>query len=408
MNSDKLKSISEINEKIEKGDVQVFTASEIKKMSKVSVEDVDVVTTGTCGIMSGTSAIFHFKISEPGAFRKVKEIYLNGVPGFPGPCPNENLGSVDLIVYGTSKSIYDHNYGGGFLFKDIIEGKNIQIEAKTVEGRKIETEINIEDMETSKMLGTRMAFQNYSAFLNSKKGIKKTIFSVTGLRGPFKELSFSGCGELNPLQNDPEMYVINVGSKALLNGSEAIILGLGTRSSKKPNLMIMAEMKDMESYYIGGFKTGSGPEIFNTIAIPIPILNKKILNNVLIKNSKIPLPILDVNDRREIGKITYADVWNGVDKRPKYKKDKCLKCKECKIEKICPTDAFKPKEGIDFKKCFGCSVCAHHCKAIEMKTGVVEFNSAKIPVTCRQSDIKRAEKLSLELKKRIENGEFYL
>lgn len=173
MNSDKLKSISEINEKIEKGDVQVFTASEIKKMSKVSVEDVDVVTTGTCGIMSGTSAIFHFKISEPGAFRKVKEIYLNGVPGFPGPCPNENLGSVDLIVYGTSKSIYDHNYGGGFLFKDIIEGKNIQIEAKTVEGRKIETEINIEDMETSKMLGTRMAFQNYSAFLNSKKGIKK-------------------------------------------------------------------------------------------------------------------------------------------------------------------------------------------------------------------------------------------
>lgn len=325
MNSDKLKSISEINEKIEKGDVQVFTASEIKKMSKVSVEDVDVVTTGTCGIMSGTSAIFHFKISEPGAFRKVKEIYLNGVPGFPGPCPNENLGSVDLIVYGTSKSIYDHNYGGGFLFKDIIEGKNIQIEAKTVEGRKIETEINIEDMETSKMLGTRMAFQNYSAFLNSKKGIKKTIFSVTGLRGPFKELSFSGCGELNPLQNDPEMYVINVGSKALLNGSEAIILGLGTRSSKKPNLMIMAEMKDMESYYIGGFKTGSGPEIFNTIAIPIPILNKKILNNVLIKNSKIPLPILDVNDRREIGKITYADVWNGVDKRPKYKKDKMFK-----------------------------------------------------------------------------------
>lgn len=106
------------------------------------------------------------------------------------------------------------------------------------------------------------------------------------MRGPFKELSFSGCGELNPLQNDPEMYVINVGSKALLNGSEAIILGLGTRSSKKPNLMIMAEMKDMESYYIGGFKTGSGPEIFNTIAIPIPILNKKILNNVLIKIQK--------------------------------------------------------------------------------------------------------------------------
>ncbi len=102
----KSRTLDEINDKIENRTANVFTAQELKDLIRnenaPKFEDVDVVTTGTCGIMSGTAAIFHLDIFEPGIFKRAKNIYLNGVPGFTGPCPNEWLGSIDTIVYGTS------------------------------------------------------------------------------------------------------------------------------------------------------------------------------------------------------------------------------------------------------------------------------------------------------------------
>ena len=127
----KARDISQINEKIENGEANIYTAEEFKKLVKnndaPAFEDVDVVTTGTCGVMSGTAAILNFIISPPGEFIRAREVYLNGVPAFAGPCPNEWLGSVDVILHGTSHSIYDENYGGGFLLKELLEGKHIDV-----------------------------------------------------------------------------------------------------------------------------------------------------------------------------------------------------------------------------------------------------------------------------------------
>ena len=125
----KERTIGQINKKIENNEAKIYTAEEFKKLIKEdnapSFEEVDVVTAGTCGVMSGTAAIFNFTVSEPGVFMRAKNIYLNGVPANIGPCPNEWLGSVDLILHGTSKSVEDSSYGGGFLLKDILEGKDI-------------------------------------------------------------------------------------------------------------------------------------------------------------------------------------------------------------------------------------------------------------------------------------------
>ena len=126
----KERTIGQINKKIENNEAKIYTAEEFKKLIKEdnapSFEEVDVVTAGTCGVMSGTAAIFNFTVSEPGVFMRAKNIYLNGVPANIGPCPNEWLGSVDLILHGTSKSVEDSSYGGGFLLKDILEGKDIR------------------------------------------------------------------------------------------------------------------------------------------------------------------------------------------------------------------------------------------------------------------------------------------
>jgi len=407
------KTIQDIKKKIKKGEAQIFTAEEIKKMLREgktpSIHDIDIVTTATCGIMSGTAAIMHFKATKPGKFKKAKKIYLNGIPAYPGPCPNENLGLIDLILYGTSKSIENPDYGGGFLLKDITNGKEIEVTIKT-NSKTMKTTLTLDKIKTAKIIGTRMAYKNYTAFVNPGKQPIASIFNPVPMEGPFKGLSFSGCGEINPIQNDPQMKTIKATSPILLNGALGMIIGEGTRSTpEKPNLMIAADIHEMDPYYLGGFRTAAGPEIFNTIAIPIPILNKEILNNILIMNHQIPLPVADIRDRSIIDQTNYEVVWMG-DERPSYHPERCADCEKCLVAERCPTFAFK--NGLDPKKCFGCGMCANSCpnNVFEMETGKValHFNgeSIHVPVVCRQSDIKRAKRLAEELKSRIEDENF--
>ena len=206
------RTVEEINAKINSGDANIFSAEEIKRLIKKgntpSFDEVDVITTGTCGVMSGTAAIFNLTAAEPGTFKRAKNIYLNGVPANVGPCPNEWLGSVDLILHGTSKSLEDPSYGGGFLLKDIIEGKTINITVETIDGDIIESDTRLEEMGTAQMIGSRMAFKNYTAFTNPSKDPVSSIFSAIPLEGNYSGLTFSGCGDINPLQNDPNNLYI--------------------------------------------------------------------------------------------------------------------------------------------------------------------------------------------------------
>ena len=413
------RSIEEINRKIQNDEANIYTAEEFKKLIKndeaPSFDEVDVVTCATCGVMSGTAAILNFIISPPGEFIRASEVYLNGVPAYAGPCPNEWLGSVDVILHGTAHSIYDENYGGGFLLKDLLEGKSVDVRVESADGKTIENTITMADITRGQIIGARMAFKNYTAFTNPGSDAVKSIFAATPLEGNLSGLTFSGCGDLNPLQNDIPHNVIKEGSKVLLNGAVGYVLGDGTRSSaEKPNLMLSADLREMDSYYLGGFKTGQGGEVYDTVAIPIPVLNEEIYNNLLVRDNEIDLPVADIRGRHLPLDNTYYDkMWKGHDLRPKYNSDKCTSCEECIVEEICPTNAFRAKK-LNIAHCFGCGMCANHCRhdAFEMNTGSVDLNidskNVSVPIICRQSDRLRANKLSLKLKQLIENRDFIL
>lgn len=413
------RTIAQINEKIEKGEANIYTAEEFKKLIKKgdtpSFEDVDVVTCGTCGVMSGTAAILNFIISEPGEFIRASEVYLNGVPAYAGPCPNEWLGSVDVILHGTAHSINDENYGGGFLLKDLLEGKEIEARIESADGKTIENTITIEDITRGQIIGARMAFKNYTAFTNPNKEAVSSIFAATPLEGNLRGLTFSGCGDLNPLQNDIPHNVIKEGSKVLINGAQGYVLGDGTRSSaEKPNLMLSADLTKMDPYYIGGFKTGQGGEIYDTVAIPIPVLTREIYNNLLVTDDMVDIPVADIKGRHlPLAETNYGELWGGYDLRPQYNRDNCSKCDSCVVEEICPTNAFK-NERLNLAYCYGCGMCANFCEnnSFDMDMGSVDLNiggnDVNIPIICRQSDRLRGNKLSLKLKKMIESKEFKL
>jgi putative methanogenesis marker 16 metalloprotein len=375
------------------------------------LNEVDVVTSGTMGIMSGTYATLSFRATAPNVFETAQMAWLNDVPATVGPCPNERLGWLDLMVYGTTVSRSDTKYGGGHLFRDIVKGNDIDFEVLTTMGQLIKGQTNLQEMQFARLSATRNVFKNYNAFVNPNDGCVKSIFSVTCLEGPYKEASFCGCGELNPLEKDPHFETIGVGTKALFNGAIGFVTGTGTRSSaQKPNLSGYAPLEGMNPKYVGGFNTSAGPDVFCSWAIPIPILNTSILEHASRTDDQIPLPIVDVNGRKPLGYARYSDVWQKEYGRIRYSKKECASCEECQVAKNCPTAAFKPNEGIDRKECVRCGACLSSCPngALKGNLGAIELNGQRIPVTLRQSDRYNADKLTRELKKKIEQGEFLL
>lgn len=409
-----MKTIEDINEKIESGKAVVLTAREFKervRKKKTRAEDVDVVTTATCGLMSGTAAILSIPITRGGKFERADEVWINDVPAFPGPCPNERLGIVDVIVYGTARSeSKPQEYGGGHLFRELVEGKRVEVKVKA-DGKVFRKKVTISELGFAKLLTTRSSFRNYMGFLNTKKGKVKSIFSVMGLRGPYEEISVSGCGEINPLENDPHLQTIGVGTKVLVNGAVGYVLSKGTRSSvQRPNLSVVADMHGMSPELMGGFVTSSGPECVTSIAIPIPVLDEKIFSNLEKTDEEVGLPIADIHDRVPFTESDYGKVWKNTDLKIRFNPRKCQEHEVCEVQKYCPTKAFRKGEGIDESKCFNCGVCVRLCPngAFEGNLGRIEIGGKEIPITLRQSNRERAEELASMLKRMIIRRKFLL
>ncbi|MEL6049075.1 methanogenesis marker 16 metalloprotein [Methanothrix soehngenii] len=417
------KEFSEILERIERSEAVVLTAEEVSRLvedeDRSSLEEVDVVTTATRAVMSGTYAILSFPVAEPGSFQRARNVWLNGISAQVGPCPNENLGVLDMVIFGTAHSRDRPDYGGGHLFRDLVEGKTIQVEVQTDEGGLLQAEVGLEDMPHARMFGSRHAFKNYSAFVNPGDQPVRTIFHARGFEPHCQGATFSGCGQINPLKCDPLRETIGIGTRILLNGAEGYVLGTGTRSSRdKPNLSDFADMHHMTAEYMGGFITGLGPECICSLAVPIPVTSSTILEEIARRDREIALPVNDINTRTVIGQANYGDVWEDVDLEVEFDPQRCRGCKKCLVERACPMRAVRYDQEArvairDGLLCFHCGLCVTECPngafrcrlgALRMKTSSGSVRS--VPVVLRQSDRLRAGKLSGELKNRILDGSF--
>jgi putative methanogenesis marker 16 metalloprotein len=420
----KKRTLQEIKEKIARGDAVVMTATElcdvVRSGEKISFDDVDVITGATRALMSGTMAIFSFMVSDKKEFMRAVEIYLDDVPAVPGPAPNENLGWIDCVVMGTAKNKRDDNYGGGHLFRNLVEGKEIEVKVKSIEGKEITAHTSLKEMPFAMMLSTRGVCA-LMVYTNPSSSPLQTIFSVKEFGGNLQEATFSGCGEISPIKKDPSFQTFGVGTKILLNGAVGYIMGKGTLSSdKRRNFSGFADMHYMDPEYMGGFKTSASPEVITTYAVPVPILNEEVFKSACSTDDLLEIPIVDVLGRDPLGKTRFSEVWIRDGIFVKYDKKKCAElrtgCKDkdgkfsCPPQSLCPMDAFTLDNEIDYKKCFYCGTCVAFCLqgVCHSEMGAVILNDKKIPVVLRHSDRIRAEKLAKKLKADILSGEFEL
>jgi putative methanogenesis marker 16 metalloprotein len=401
-----MRTIDEIRTRLADGTAVILTACELKRRiaDDDSITDVDVVTCGTCGVMSGTYAVLTVPVAQPGAFLRADTISLQGVPAIPGPCPNERLGCVDCMVFGTAHA--DARYGGGHLFHDLIAGEEIHVHA-TAGGRSFHNDVTLEDLLFARLFTTRSAFKNYSAIINSGSESQKTIFSVLPLRGHAREATVSGCGAINPLENDPALRFLSAGDPVFVNGTLGHVIGTGTRSTaQRPNLSVHADMKGMDARFCGGFVTAAGPDELQYWECNSS-RDMEAIKPLSLTDADITLPVVDIEDREQVGCASYDQVWKGTASEIQYHPDRCLHCASCRAKMLCPVDAIREDGTINQEQCFVCGTCVHVCQgsAYYGNFGSITVQGTRVPIVLRQSDRRRAELLARRIRDMLVSGD---
>lgn len=410
------KSVMEIQKRISERKARVYTAQEFKDLvrsgNRPALDDVDVVTTGTFGVVSGTMAVMCIPICGPGEFRHAESVHINGVPANVGPCPNESLGLVDVTVNGTARR--DSSYGGGHLFRDLVAGEEVDVSVVTDDGRTILRRITLPEIPFARMITTRSFFRNYSCFATGDSDVDTIFCGPDPMPGKWSGATFSGCGDINPIQNDPGCRFLRTGAGVFVNGAPGMVLGTGTRSNPaKPNLSVEADMHMMSPGFMGGFRTSVSPECTISVGAAIPVTDSDVLEELSVLNEDVPIPLCDVRDRVPICEGRYGDVWKDGNCEVAADVSRCLHCGVCSADASCPRDA-KPSQGIDRALCMDCGACVDECngKVFSCEMGSVRFGlpegSVDVPIIQRQSSRRIGQKVCEEIKDLVEEGRWSL
>jgi L-aspartate semialdehyde sulfurtransferase len=336
------KTIKEINERIQQGKAVVVTAAEIFELAKregikAAAEKVDVVTTGTFGPMCSSGAYFNIGHARPRMKLGGGRSYLNDVPAYAA------FAAADLFIGANAlpdddprnrNHPGDFNYGGGHVIEELVAGHDIRLVASAYgtdcyPRKKLETWINIKDLNEAVLFNMRNAYQNYNVAVNLSD---KTIYTYMGVLKPrLGSAGYSSAGQLSPLMKDPCYKTIGIGTRIFLGGGIGYVawpgtqfnpgvprLANGTPTGGAATLCVIGDLKQMNPrYLVGTSMLGYGVSLTVGIGIPIPILNEEILRYTLITDAEIMAPVIDYSStypNREpdtLGQVSYAELRSG-------------------------------------------------------------------------------------------------
>ena len=337
-----LRTIKEINEKINAGKAVVVTAEEVisivkEKGTEKAAREIDVVTTGTFGPMCSSGAYLNIGHAKPRIKLGGGRVYFNDVPAYAA------LAAVDIFLGANAlpdddprNRIHpgDFNYGGGHVIEDFVAGKDVRLVA-TAYGtdcyprKKLETWINIKDLNEAVLFNPRNAYQNYNVAVNLSD---KTIYTYMGILKPkLGNANYCSAGQLSPLLNDPCYKTIGVGTRIFLGGGIGYVAWHGTQHD--PNalrsdngtprrgagtLAVIGDLKQMSAkWLVGTSMYGYGCTLTVGIGIPIPVLSEEILNYTAVTDDGIYAAIVDYSGpypQREpdiVGEISYGQLKTG-------------------------------------------------------------------------------------------------
>lgn len=335
------KTYAEINEKIRSGKVVVVTAEEMidivaeEGVSKAA-QKVDVVTTGTFGPMCSSGAFLNVGHSTPRI--KIARAWLNDVPAYAG------LAAVDLYIGVTEPRADDplnlvhpgeFRYGGGHVIEDLIAGEDVRLTAEAYgtdcyPRRKLDTWINLKDLNQAYLCNPRNAYQNYGVAVNAST--ERDIYTYMGvLKKDLGSASFCSAGQLSPLLNDPYYRTIGIGTRIFIGGAQGYVYWEGTQhnptaprgdngvpKSGAGTLAVVGDLKQMSTaFFRGASFLGYGCTAAVGIGIPIPILDEEMARYTAVSDAEIFAPVIEYsynyghNEGKPFGFVSYAELKSG-------------------------------------------------------------------------------------------------
>jgi uncharacterized protein (DUF39 family) len=336
------KTIAEINEKIKQGKAVVVTAEEVIDIAREkgitwTAEEIDVVTTGTFSPMCSSGAFLNIGHSTPRMKFGGGKVYLNDIPAYTG------LAAVDIFLGATAlpdddprNKIYpgEFQYGGGHIIEELVAGKDIRLEAiaygtDCYPRKKLETWININDINNAILFNIRNAYQNYDVGVNLSNRMIYTYMGV--LKPQLGNANYCTSGQLSPLLNDPYYKTIGIGTKIFLGGGMGYVAWHGTQHNPdvprgdngvplEPAgaLAVIGDLKQMKpEWLVGTSMLGYGCTLSVGIGVPIPILSEEILRYTTVTDAEIFAPIIDYSEAYpkmkagNLGEVSYAELKSG-------------------------------------------------------------------------------------------------
>jgi uncharacterized protein (DUF39 family) len=321
------KTIKEINDKIKKGKAVIVDAEEIidivdKKGIKKAAQEVDVVTTGTFSPMCSSGVYFNFGHSTPKIKAGGGTAYLNDVPAYCG------FAAVDLYIGATALAEDDpknkihpgkFTYGGGHVIEDLVAGKDIRLSVvgygtDCYPRKKLDTFVNIKDLNDAVLFNPRNCYQNYNVAVNLSSEMVYTYMGA--LKPKLGNANYCSAGQLSPLINDPYYRTIGIGTKIFLGGGVGYVAWEGTQhnphvkrtkagvpKSAAGTIAVIGDLKGMKSKYLKGASVlGYGVSLTIGIGIPIPILDEEICKNAAVRDKEIFTQIVDYSPKKS-GKL---------------------------------------------------------------------------------------------------------
>jgi uncharacterized protein (DUF39 family) len=265
--------------------------------------------------MCSSGAFINFGHSEPPI--KMEKLWLNDVEAYHGTA------AVDCYIGATKMSITKgFEYGGGHVIEDLVAGKEIELKAVAhgthcYPRKVLETTFTIHDLNQAILVNPRNCYQKYNAATNSTD---KILYTYMGTLLPrYGNVNYAGCGEINPLINDPAYEAIGVGTRIFLGGGIGYIIGEGTQHDPKNGfgtLMVRGDLKKMKPEYLAGATFHNyGTTIYVGIGIPIPMLSEDSAKKAAIKDEEIFTKILDYGvpsrSRPVLQEVSYAELKSG-------------------------------------------------------------------------------------------------
>ncbi len=335
-----MRTVAEINEKIKQGKAVVVTAEEMtsivrEKGTADAAREVDVVTTGTFGMMCGSGAFLNFGHSAPRI--RMQRVYLNGVPAYAGiAAVDAYLGATELRMDDPANKPFpgEFRYGGGHVLEELVAGKKVHLEAYSYgthcyPQQHISTLFTLKDLNQAYLFNPRNCYQNYNVATNLSREVKYTYLGI--LKPNMGNVSYSSAGELSPLLNDPYLRTIGIGTRIFLGGGFGYVTWEGTQHDPtvKRNergiplgggstIAVAGDLRGMDRTFVRGVSlVGYGVSLALGVGIPIPILDEDMALRTGVGDADIQAPVVDYSDaypRRKpgiVGHVTMADLKTG-------------------------------------------------------------------------------------------------